>query len=241
SAGKKPAAVTAETLPLLVPTTQTCWFQRLKAALMKPCNSPACVALRRNPTVTPLGCAGATSAIITLTPCRRKRSADRIRKLPVESMMVPVASSDKRPLPPVIRTTLARALCAGLSRRTGGVFTMNVVSTVTASASAARAAGEALQKPNAAHAARINADRSKSLACRADISLSFKLRSAQGGAPVETRIIGKHRQARVKTIPSDYQRFGWLRANVRKWRNTSTRHLPEPAPRLSLSGHVVAR
>jgi hypothetical protein len=35
---------------------------------------------------------------------------------------------------------------------------MNVVSMVTASASAARAVGEALQNPNAAHAAKINAD-----------------------------------------------------------------------------------
>src|SRR4249920_3082879 len=93
--------------------------------------------------------------------------------------MVPVASRDNRPLPPVIKTTLARALCAGLSRRTGGVLTMNVVSMVTASASAARAAGEAVQKQNAAHAAKINADRLNSFACQTDISLSFKLRSAQ--------------------------------------------------------------
>src|SRR5215475_6395463 len=93
--------------------------------------------------------------------------------------MVPVASRDNRPLPPVIRTTLARPLRAGLSRRTGGVLTMNVVSTVTASASAARATGEAPRTPNAAHAAKSNADRLNSFACRTDIPLSFKLQSAQ--------------------------------------------------------------
>src|SRR5262252_10996613 len=93
-------------------------------------------------------------------------------------MMVPVASRDNRPLPPVIKTTLARAVCAGLSRRTGGVLTMNVVSMVTASASAARA-GEALQTPKAAHAARINADCLNGFACDANISLSFKLRSEE--------------------------------------------------------------
>jgi hypothetical protein len=53
------------------------------------------------------------------------------------------------PSAPVIRTTLARAARAGLSRRTGGVQTVKFVSIVTASASAARASGGALQTGNA--------------------------------------------------------------------------------------------
>src|SRR5262245_38797294 len=74
-------------------------------------------------------------------------------------MMLPSASRLSRPLPPVIRTTLARALCAGLSRRTGGVLTTNVVSMVTASASTARAADETPQTANAKHALKIRVDR----------------------------------------------------------------------------------
>src|SRR5215467_1746464 len=76
---------------------------------MKPCNSAACVALRRVAALRPPGCAGAASAIMTLRPRRKNRSADRIRKLPVELMMVPVASRLSKPSPPVIKTTLARA------------------------------------------------------------------------------------------------------------------------------------
>ena len=78
----------------------------------------------------PVGCAGVVSAIMTLSPCLRNRLAERIKKLPVESMMVPLGSSLSSPLPPAIRMTLARASCAGLSRRTSGVLTMNVVSMV---------------------------------------------------------------------------------------------------------------
>src|SRR5262245_58101676 len=158
SAGRKPAAVTVEILPLLVPTNQTGLFQRLTAALMKPCNSAACVALRRVAKLRPVGCAGAASAIMTLRPWRRKRSAERIRKLPVEVVIVPVASRLSKPSPPVIKTTLARPACAGLSRRTGGVLTIRVVSIVTASASAARAAGASLPKAKATPAANINED-----------------------------------------------------------------------------------
>ena len=68
SAGRKPAAVTPEMLPLLVPTTQTGLPQRFCAALVKPCNSAACVALRRIADVRPVGCAGVASAIMTLRP-----------------------------------------------------------------------------------------------------------------------------------------------------------------------------
>src|SRR5215813_140673 len=127
-------------------------------------------------------------------------------------MMVPVASRDNRPLPPLIKTTLARALRAGLSRRTGGVLTMNVVSTVTASA--ARAVGEALQTPNAAHAARINADRLSSFACQTDISLSFKLRSAQVGRACERadrrRASSNARQNKSSRLSAIWQARGQL-------------------------------
>src|SRR5258708_10979558 len=169
-AGWKPPAVTVEMLPLLVPTTQTGLPQRFRAALMKPCNSAACVALRRVAALRPPGCAGAASAIMTLRPWRRNKSADRIRKLPVELMMVPVASRLSKPSPPVIRTTLARAERAGLSRRTGGVLTVKVVSTVTASASAARAAG--LQKANARDAPKMKTDFVNGFVGQTDISFS---------------------------------------------------------------------
>src|SRR5262249_4005945 len=157
-AGRKPPAVTVEILPLLVPTTQTGLAQRLAAAGVKPRNSAACGAVRGGGKMRPGGGAGGASAIIAFGAGAGKRLAGRIRKLPVESVMVPVASRFSRPLPPVIKTTLARPLCAGLSRRTGGVLTMKFVSMVTASASAARAAGGALQKPNVAHTAKIKAD-----------------------------------------------------------------------------------
>src|SRR5262249_24628907 len=101
----------------------------------------------------------------------RKRLADGIRKLPVEVVMVPVPSRVSRPSPPVIRTTLARPSCAGLSRRTGGVLTVNVVSMVTASASAARAAGGAPQNAKAIQAPKINADLSSSFAGKTGISI----------------------------------------------------------------------
>ena len=129
----------------------------------------------------PVGCAGVVSAIMTLSPCLRNRLAERIKKLPVESMMVPLGSSLCSPLPPAIRMTLARASCAGLSRRTTGVLTMNVVSMVTASASGppARAADDmiAAAPPASAHA-RKNADKRGVILSRrdewSDMSLSCK-------------------------------------------------------------------
>jgi hypothetical protein len=137
---------------LLVPTTQTGLPQRVMAALMKPSSSPACIALSRSLMVMPAGYASATSAIMTLSPCRRNRLAERIKKLPVESMMVPSMARLSNPLPPVIRTTLARASCAGLSRRTAGVLTMNVVWIVTASASGPSArAADVMTAPASAH------------------------------------------------------------------------------------------
>src|SRR5262249_51661960 len=70
------------------------------------------------------------------------------------------------------RITLARLRCAGLSSRTGGVFTDNVVSIVTASASAARATGAPLATASATHAPIINEERSNSFTGKLDISPS---------------------------------------------------------------------
>jgi hypothetical protein len=61
----------------------------------------------------------------------------------------------KRPFPPVIKTTLARAGGGGITSRTGGVLTLNVVSMVTASAALAEDA--APQNANAKNAPRTNA------------------------------------------------------------------------------------
>src|SRR5215813_10105862 len=85
--------------------------------------------------------------------------------------MVPVASRLSKPLPPVIRITLARPSCAGLSRRTGGVLTVKVVSIVTASASAAWATGGAPPNIKATHAPKINAVLLSGFAGKTDISL----------------------------------------------------------------------
>src|SRR5262249_10783748 len=74
--------------------------------------------------------------------------------------------------PPVIRITLARPARAGLSRRTGGVLTMKFVSIVTASASAARAAGASLQTASATHAPKSREDPLNSFAGQTDISPS---------------------------------------------------------------------
>src|SRR5262249_49351928 len=104
---------------------------------------------------------------------------------PVESMRVPVRSRLSKPLPPVIKTTLARPSCAGLSRRTGGVLTVNVVSMVTASASAARATDgapqNALQNANTTLAPEINADLSSSFVDNLSIVQIRGFQSEPGG------------------------------------------------------------